>query len=66
DGLLVLCEDGTLSLIKPQSDKYEALATTRLLNGPVWSHAALADGNIYVRDSKSLMAFRLGAPATNR
>jgi outer membrane protein assembly factor BamB len=66
DGLLILCEDGTLSLIKPKSEKYEALATTRLVKGPVWSHAALADGNIYVRDSKSLMAFRLGAPATNR
>ncbi len=66
DGLLILREDGTLTLIKPRSDKYEELASTRLLSGPVWSHAALADGRIYVRDSRTLKAFRLGAPPTNR
>jgi hypothetical protein len=63
---LILREDGTLTLIKPRSDKYDELASTRLLSGPVWSHAALADGRIYVRDSRTLKAFRLGAPPTNR
>lgn len=56
--LLVLTEDGTLLLIAGNPDKYTELGRVQVC-GNTWSHPALADGKLYVRDGRSLQCFNL-------
>lgn len=62
--LLMLDDAGTLTLIEPNAEKFKPLATAKVC-GPTWAHPALADGVLYLRDEKNLLALPLpgGKPA---
>ncbi len=60
--LLVLTEDGQLRLLAADAEKYSELGR-RQVCGNTWSHPALADGHLYVRDSRELSCLSLDAAA---
>jgi len=60
--LLVLTYDGQLVLIAPNPAKYTELGRVQVC-GNTWSHPALANGKLYVRDGRDLQCFDLAAKA---
>jgi outer membrane protein assembly factor BamB len=60
DGNLLMHDDisGDVRLIAPNPEKYEELARSKA-SGPTWAHPAIADGVLYVRDNKELIALPL-------
>lgn len=63
DGLFYLYgENGTLSLAKLTPEKYEAVSTFKPLPGTQrWAPPVVANGRLYVRSDKKLMAFDVKA-----
>ena len=60
DGKLLMLEDqGDLVLIDPSPKEYRELARSKAC-GATWSHAAFADGRLYLRDDKEIICLRLG------
>lgn len=57
--LLVLTEDGTLLLLAANPEKYTELGRLQVC-GNTWSHPAVANGKLYVRDGRSLQCLDLG------
>jgi outer membrane protein assembly factor BamB len=61
DGLLIACpENGDLVLIDPSPDGYKELARATVLESPLRALPALADGRLFVRDGKKLLALGVG------
>ena len=60
--LLVLTYDGQLLLLAANPEKYTELGRGQVC-GKTWSHPALADGKLYVRDGRELQCFNLLAQA---
>ncbi len=58
DKLLMLEEKGDLVMLQPGGEKYEEVCRAKLC-GTTWAHAAWADGVVYIRDAKELVAVRL-------
>jgi outer membrane protein assembly factor BamB len=58
--LLMLEDSGSLVLLDPNPKEYRELARATIC-GPTWSHPALSNGRLYVRDEKELICFRLTA-----
>ncbi len=58
--LLVLTYDGQLVLMAANPEKYTELGRVQVC-GKTWSHPALADGKLYVRDGRDLQCFDLRA-----
>jgi outer membrane protein assembly factor BamB len=60
DGNLLMHDDitGDVRLLAPNPAKYEELARSKA-SGPTWAHPAIADGVLYVRDNKELIALSL-------
>jgi outer membrane protein assembly factor BamB len=59
DGHLLMHDDGgQLILLKPNVKEYEDVARSPVC-GPTWAHPALADGILFVRDDKELIAVSL-------
>jgi hypothetical protein len=56
--LLLLEEPGDLVLVEPDAKGYKELARAKIC-GSTWSHAALSDGRLYVRDGKELVCVEL-------
>jgi outer membrane protein assembly factor BamB len=56
--LLVLTEDGTLLLLAAKPEKYTELGRLQVC-GNTWSHPAMANGKLYVRDGRSLQCLDL-------
>lgn len=56
--LLALTEDGTLLLLAGNPEKYTELGRVQVC-GNTWSHPALANSKLYVRDGRSLQCFDL-------
>ncbi len=59
DKLLVVTEQGELWIVKATPEKFELLATMQILRSSHRSHAAFADGILYVRDTEKVIAIRL-------
>jgi outer membrane protein assembly factor BamB len=57
--LLMLDDLGRLTLIQPDATGYKELAQAKVC-GETWAHPALANGVLFVRDNKELMAIQLG------
>lgn len=57
--LLFLSDSGTLSLLKPNAEKYTELASAKVC-GFTWAHPAVSDGRVFVRDDKNLIALQVG------
>ncbi|MGL6094820.1 MAG: PQQ-binding-like beta-propeller repeat protein [Fimbriiglobus sp.] len=60
DKLLMLDDRGGLALLQPDPTAFRELATAKVC-GPTWAHPALADGRLYLRDDKHLIALELAA-----
>jgi outer membrane protein assembly factor BamB len=59
DGRMLLHEDtGELALLEPDMKAYKELCRSRI-SGPTWSHPALANGRLYLRDEKELFCVEL-------
>jgi outer membrane protein assembly factor BamB len=58
DKLLMLDDNGSLTLFDADPKAYKELAKSKVC-GPTWAHPALADGVVYLRDEKELMAIPL-------
>jgi len=58
--LLILTYDGQLVLIAANPEKYTELGRVQVC-GKTWSHPALADGKLYVRDGRDLQCFDLNS-----
>jgi len=55
DGRMMLHEDtGELALVEPDTKAYKELCRSKI-SGPTWSHPALANGRLYLRDEKELV-----------
>jgi outer membrane protein assembly factor BamB len=52
DRLIVLSDQGELSVVKATPDRFELLARTQAVGGKCWTTPILAQGRIYVRNSK--------------
>ncbi len=60
DGKLLMLDDaGRLILIQPDPVGYKEVCRAQVC-GTTWAHPALADGVVYVRDEKELVAVRVG------
>ncbi len=56
--LLMLDDNGFLSLFVPDPKAYKELARTKVC-GKTWAHPALVDGQLFLRDDKELMCIPL-------
>lgn len=61
DKLLVLTTRGELVLVKASPDAYTELSRCRVTSRPVWSHIALTERNILVKDNSHLLCFKTPA-----
>ena len=62
DGLLyVYSERGTMSLVRPNPDKFELISSFEvpLGTGPHWAHPVIHRGVMYLRHGNALMAYRI-------
>jgi hypothetical protein len=60
DGKILMLEDqGDLVLVDPSPKEYRELARAKVC-GATWSHPALADGKLYVRDNKEVLCLQMG------
>lgn len=58
--LIVLSGDGTLRLVEASPGAFRSSAESRISNERTWAAPALADGVLYVRAWKELVALRVG------
>lgn len=58
DKLLMLDDNGFLTLFQPDEKEYKQLAKSRVCGG-TWAHPALADGKLVIRDDKDLICFEM-------
>ena len=56
--LLMLDDNGFLSLFEPNAKEYKELARSKVC-GQTWAHPALVDGNVFLRDDKELICIPL-------
>jgi outer membrane protein assembly factor BamB len=55
--LIVLADDGTLALVRATPEAHVAISAFRPLAGKTWAAPSLANGTLYVRDGRELVAF---------
>ena len=59
----ILNEDGTLTLIRASTEKYEQLAQVKILDGrDAWGPMVLLDGRLLLRDDKRMICLNVKAP----
>ena len=56
--LLMLDDNGFLTLFEPNATEYKELARSKVC-GQTWAHPALVDGNVYLRDDNELICVPL-------
>lgn len=60
DKLLMLDDNGYLTLMEANEKEYKELARSKVC-GVTWAHPAIVDGVVYLRDEKNLIALDLSA-----
>jgi outer membrane protein assembly factor BamB len=60
--LVVLSEQGTLSLLEATPQEYKQLGAIRVLEGKCWTAPTLANGRLYLRNEEHLIALDWNAP----
>lgn len=65
DMLIVLAERGSLSLVKPSSDKFQLISrcSVKGINAPSWTAPVLVRGRLYLRDEDQLICLDLREPS---
>jgi outer membrane protein assembly factor BamB len=59
--LFILNDDGVLTIVKPDIKKYIPIDQIKLFDGQdAWAPIAVADGYMVLRDSKRMIALKLG------
>ena len=59
--MYILDDDGTLTMIKPDKNRYIQLAQKKILDGhDAWGPLAIADGRLLMRDSKTMVCLDIG------
>lgn len=67
DKLLLLDDNGTLTMARPSAAEYQELARAKVLDGhESWGPMAFADGLLLVRDLHTLRCLDLRAPAAGK
>jgi outer membrane protein assembly factor BamB len=64
--LIVLSEDGDLALVRATPDRHQEVVRFPVLEGKTWSHPAMADGYLLVRNINEMAAFDLRMPPVER
>jgi outer membrane protein assembly factor BamB len=64
--LIVLSEDGDLALVRATPDRHQEVVRVPVLEGKTWSHPAMADGYLLVRNINEMAAFDLRMPPVER
>jgi outer membrane protein assembly factor BamB len=57
--LIVLGERGKLSLVEATPEAFREIASTQLFSAKAWTPPSLADGRLYVRNEREMMALDL-------
>lgn len=57
--LIVLGDDGTLALVAPSPAEYREISRAQIFQSKTWTMPSLADGTLYVRDQRELLALDL-------
>jgi outer membrane protein assembly factor BamB len=60
--VIVTTEQGDIALVKATPTAHEELARFTALDGKTWNVPAIADGRLFVRNTREMAAFELGAP----
>jgi outer membrane protein assembly factor BamB len=60
--LIVLTEDGDLTLVEANPDRHQELVQFPVLEGKTWNHPAVAGGYLFVRNLAEMAAFDLRLP----
>jgi outer membrane protein assembly factor BamB len=58
DKLLMLDDNGFLTLVEPNEKEFKSLAKSKVC-GQTWAHPALADGRLILRDNTDLICFEM-------
>lgn len=59
--LVVISESGELALVKATPEAHTEVAKFDAINGKTWAYPAISDGVIFVRNTREMAAFRIGA-----
>lgn len=57
--LLMLDDNGFLTLLEPNAKEYRELARAKVCSPPCWAHPAVSNGRVYLRDAKELICVQL-------
>jgi len=57
--LLVLTEDGDITLVQAAPEQYTEIARFKALSGKNWNHPVIAHGRLYVRNSEEAVCYEL-------
>lgn len=57
--LLMLSDDGALTLVRPDPAGYREVCRAKIC-GETWAHPALCGGTLFLRDDRHLIALRIG------
>lgn len=60
--LVVLAENGDLALVRARPDRHDEIVRFPALSGKTWSHPAMADGVLLIRNDTEMAAFDLRTP----
>ncbi|MFV0444333.1 MAG: PQQ-binding-like beta-propeller repeat protein [Planctomycetaceae bacterium] len=63
--LVILRTDGTLILATANRERFDPLATTRVLTGTARALPAMSNGRLYVRDETTLKSLQIGITPAN-
>jgi outer membrane protein assembly factor BamB len=59
DHLIVTSHEGEVALVKASPDKYTEVARFSALEGQTWNYPAIAEGKLFVRNSKEMAAYNI-------
>jgi outer membrane protein assembly factor BamB len=57
--LLVAAESGEVALVAADPDRHTELGRFQAIEGKTWSHPAIADGRLYVRNAQEMACYEL-------
>ena len=60
DKIFILSDDGTLTIVRPDTKTYYQLDQIKIFEGhDAWAPLAIADGYLLMRDSKLMVCIRI-------